>query len=122
MRGNINPDYGTVRRLDNDKLNSGAPVQVDPKAYELLVHNLAGLTYADTERLARNAIQVDGAITRTDLPGVMQAKYELLNRGGALAFEYDTARFSDVGGLSRLKTWLSHRRSAFRREAGAEHL
>jgi hypothetical protein len=102
--------------------NSGAPVQVDPKAYELLVHNLAGLTYADTERLARNAIQVDGAITRTDLPGVMQAKYELLNRGGALAFEYDTARFSDVGGLSRLKTWLSHRRSAFRREAGAEHL
>ncbi len=102
--------------------NSGAPVQVDPKAYELLVRNLAGLTYADTERLARNAIQLDGAITRSDLPGVMQAKYELLNRGGALAFEYDTARFSDVGGLSRLKTWLSHRRPAFRRESGAEHL
>jgi SpoVK/Ycf46/Vps4 family AAA+-type ATPase len=102
--------------------NSGAPVQVDPKAYELLVRNLAGLTYADTERLARNAIQVDGAITRSDLPGVMRAKYELLNRGGALAFEYDTARFSDVGGLSRLRTWLSHRKSAFRRETGAEHL
>ena len=102
--------------------NSGAPVQVDPKAYALLVRNLAGLTYADTERLARNAIQLDGAITRSDLPGVMQAKYELLNRGGALAFEYDTARFSDVGGLSRLKTWLSQRRPAFRRESGAEHL
>lgn len=102
--------------------NSGAPVQVDRKAYELLVRNLAGLTYADTERLARNAIQVDGAITRSDLPGVMQAKYELLNRGGALQFEYDTARFSDVGGLERLKTWLSHRRSAFRRETDAAHL
>jgi SpoVK/Ycf46/Vps4 family AAA+-type ATPase len=102
--------------------NAGAQVQVDPKAYELLVRNLAGLTYADTERLARNAIQVDGAITRSDLPGVMQAKYELLNRGGVLAFEYDTARFNDVGGLSRLKTWLSHRRSAFRRETGAAHL
>jgi SpoVK/Ycf46/Vps4 family AAA+-type ATPase len=111
----------TVAKEYSDQ-NSGAPVQVDPKAYELLVRNLAGLTYADTERLARNAIQFDGAITRSDLPGVMQAKYELLNRGGALAFEYDTARFSDVGGLSRLKTWLSHRRSAFRREAGAEHL
>jgi hypothetical protein len=47
--------------------NAGAQVQVDPKAYELLVRNLAGLTYADTERLARNAIQVDGAITRSDL-------------------------------------------------------
>jgi SpoVK/Ycf46/Vps4 family AAA+-type ATPase len=102
--------------------NSGTQVQVDPKAYELLVRNLAGLTYGDTERLARNAIQVDGAITRSDLPGVMQAKYELLNRGGALQFEYDTARFSDVGGLNRLKTWLRQRKSAFRRENEAAHL
>jgi SpoVK/Ycf46/Vps4 family AAA+-type ATPase len=102
--------------------NSGAQVQVDPRAYELLVRNLAGLTYADTERLARNAIQVDGAITRSDLPGVMQAKYELLNHGGALRFEYDTARFSDVGGLTRLKTWLSQRKAAFRRERNAAHL
>ena len=102
--------------------HSGAQVQVDPRAYELLVRNLAGLTYADTERLARNAIYVDGAITRSDLPGVMQAKYELLNHGGGLQFEYDTARFSDVGGLARLKTWLSRRKSAFRGEDDAAHL
>jgi SpoVK/Ycf46/Vps4 family AAA+-type ATPase len=102
--------------------NPGTRVQVDPKAYELLVSNLAGLTYADTERLARNAIQVDGAITRSDLPGVMQAKYELLNSGGAVHYEYDTARFSDVGGLNRLKNWLSQRRSAFRGEKDAAHL
>ena len=102
--------------------NSGARVQVDPKAYKLLVRNLAGLTYRDTERLARNAIYLDGAITRSDLPGVMQAKYELLNRGGALQFEYDTAGFSEVGGLSRLKRWLSQRKAAFRREPGAAHL
>ena len=102
--------------------NSGLQVQVDPTAYEMLVRNLAGLTYADTERLARNAIQVDGAITHSDLPGVMQAKYELLNQGGALHFEYDTARFSDVGGLNRLKTWLSQRKAAFRRDNDAAHL
>ncbi len=102
--------------------NSGTQVQVDPRAYELLVRNLAGLTYADTERLARNAVRVDGAITRSDLPGVMQAKYELLNHGGALQFEYDTARFSDVGGLERLKNWLEQRKPVFRGEAGAAHL
>jgi SpoVK/Ycf46/Vps4 family AAA+-type ATPase len=102
--------------------NSGAQVQVDPKAYELLVRNLAGLTYADTERLAGNAVRVDGAITHSDLPGVMQAKYELLNHGGALQFEYDTARFSDVGGLERLKTWLEQRKPVFRGESGAKHL
>lgn len=102
--------------------NPGSRVQADSKAYELLVRNLAGLTYNDTEQLARNAIFFDGAITKSDLPGVMQAKYELLNRGGALQFEYDTARFSDVGGLSRLKDWLSQRRSAFRGDESAAHL
>lgn len=100
----------------------GKRVQVDPKARELLVQNLAGLTYADTERLARNAIYFDGAISKSDMPGVMQAKYELLNSGGALQFEYETASFSDVGGLSRLKTWLSQRRPAFRGDAAAAHL
>ncbi|MDH3614129.1 MAG: AAA family ATPase [Gammaproteobacteria bacterium] len=102
--------------------NPGARVQADAKAYELLVRNLAGLTYNDTEQLARNAIYVDGAITKSDLPGVMQAKYELLNRGGALQFEYDTARFIDVGGLTRLKEWLSQRKAVFRGDASAAHL
>lgn len=102
--------------------NPGERVQVDRKAHELLIQNLAGLTWADTERLARNAIYVDGAITHSDLPDVMQAKYDLLNRGGALNFEYDTARFNDVGGLSRLKTWLHQRRPVFRGDQSAAHL
>ena len=102
--------------------NPGTRVQVDPKAHDLLIKNLAGLTWADTQRLARNAVYVDGAITRSDLPGVMQAKYELLNRGGALNYEYDTTRFSDVGGLQRLKEWLAQRRAAFRGDQDAAHL
>jgi hypothetical protein len=100
----------------------GSRVQADSKAYELLIRNLSGLTYSDTEQLARNAVFVDGAITKSDLPGVMQAKYELLNRGGALQFEYDTAKFSDVGGLTRLKEWLSQRKSVFRGDESAAHL
>jgi SpoVK/Ycf46/Vps4 family AAA+-type ATPase len=113
-----------VRQVASEytKDNPGASVQVDPKAHKLLIENLAGLTWADTERLARNAVYHDGAITRSDLPDVMQAKYELLNRGGALQFEYDTARFSEVGGLERLKSWLSQRRAAFRGDENAAHL
>ena len=102
--------------------NPGSKVQIDPKAHKLLISNLAGLSYADTGRLARNVIYIDGAITKSDLPQVMQAKYELLNRGGALQFEYDTATFGDVGGLSRLKSWLSQRRPAFRGDESASHL
>ena len=100
----------------------GKSVQLDPKAYNLLIKNLAGLTDSGTERLARNAIFVDGAISKSDLPDVMQAKYELLNRGGILQFEYDTARFADVGGLDRLKQWLAQRRAAFAGTGPPAHL
>ena len=113
-----------IKKAANDyaKENPGRRVKVDSKAHELLIQNLAGLTFADTERLARNAVYLDGAITHSDLPGVMQAKYELLNRGGALQFEHDTARFNDVGGLSRLKAWLTQRRPVFRGDKSAAHL
>jgi len=100
----------------------GNRVKADPKAHDLLIRNLAGLTYFDTEQLARNAIYLDGAITKSDLPDVMKAKYELLNRGGALQFEYDTARFSDVGGLQQLKHWLSRRKPVFEGGASVAHL
>ncbi len=113
-----------IERVANEwsRHNQGDRVQADARAYQLLVENLAGLTYKDTERLARNAIVVDGAITKSDLPGVMEAKYELLNRGGALSFEYDTAKFSEVGGLTRLKSWLKQRKAAFRRDGDVTHL
>ncbi len=100
----------------------GNTVQVDRKAHALLIKNLAGLAHGETARLARNAIIVDGAISKTDIPDVMQAKYELLNRGGALQFEYDTARFRDVGGLARLKDWLDQRQPAFAGDPAAAHL
>ncbi|NIL93522.1 MAG: AAA family ATPase [Woeseiaceae bacterium] len=113
-----------IQRVADDwtQENPGSRVQADSRAYELLIRNLGGLTYRDTEQLARNAIFHDGAITKSDLPGVMQAKYELLNRGGAIQFEYETAKFSDVGGLLRLKEWLSQRKSVFRGEESAAHL
>lgn len=100
----------------------GKSVRYDPKAYDLLLDNLAGLPGGDTERLARNAIWQDGAITRSDLPEVMQAKYELLNRGGILHYEYDTARFRDVGGLAALKEWMGQRKDAFLAKPEAAHL
>jgi ATPase family protein associated with various cellular activities (AAA) len=98
----------------------GGKVRTDRKSLDLLIENLAGLSMGDTERLARKAIFDDGALLPSDLPAVMQAKYELLNRGGVLAFEYDCAQFADLGGMSRLKEWLKRRHAAF--DGSAPHL
>jgi len=103
-----------VERVAGDwaRTNRGK-VRTDRKSLDLLIENLAGLSVGDTERLARNAIFDDGALLPSDLPAVMKAKYELLNRGGVLSFEYDTAQFADLGGMARLKDWLKLRKPAF---------
>ncbi|MGB0866743.1 MAG: AAA family ATPase [Granulosicoccaceae bacterium] len=87
-------------------------VQIDPKARELLISNLIGVTYSDAERLIRNAIHTDDAITQSDLPEVTKAKYALISNNGALSFEYDTANFDQIGGFANLKQWVDKRREA----------
>ena len=88
-------------------------VRTTDKALDLLVRNLGGLTATDARRLARQAINDDGAITESDLPEVMHAKYELLGRESPLSFEYETAKFADIGGMTRLRQWLEVRKSFF---------
>jgi hypothetical protein len=91
-------------------------VRTTNKALELLVRNLAGLTATDARRLAYKAIDDDGAITESDIPEVMRAKYELLGRDSPLSFEYETAKFGEIGGMARLRNWLDVRKSFFRED------
>jgi len=85
-------------------------VQTTNKVIDLLVRNLYGLSSTDVRRLARKAINDDGVISESELPEVMRAKYELLGRDGVLSFELDTAKFSEIGGMKRLRHWLEVRK------------
>lgn len=113
------PGPDTIRELilEEAKLwvlkNAGQKPRADKRAVELLIHNLLGLPLSDIVPLIRNAINDDGAILEDDLPRVAKAKYELLGQAGVLTFEYDLARFSEVGGMKTLKAWLERRRSRF---------
>jgi len=113
------PDRGELEKLIHDtanewvKKNPNKKVHTDRKTLDAMTNNLVGLTLPDAKRLIRNAIYDDGALTQNDLPTVMQAKVDLLNNDGVLAFEYETAHFSDVGGLSKLREWLTQRRDVF---------
>jgi hypothetical protein len=93
--------------------SKGGMPRVDVKVVEKLVENLAGLPLHDVERLTRQAIFNDGALTEDDLRPMLAAKYQLLNRGGTLSFEVDTARFAEVGGLKNLRRWILQRKAAF---------
>ncbi|MDB6109279.1 MAG: family ATPase [Pedosphaera sp.] len=92
-------------------------VRTTNKALDLLVRNLAGVTATDARRLALKAINDNGVISESELPGVMRAKYELLGRDSPLTFEYETAQFAEIGGMQRLRNWLNVRKSFFREGA-----
>jgi ATP-dependent 26S proteasome regulatory subunit len=108
--------------VDDWNLDNPGNARIDQQALNMLINNLAGLTRADTERLARNAVFDDGVINAADVPKAAQAKYALLSREGVLSFEYETARFSDVGGLRNLKTWLEQRRRVLQKGSSGPQL
>ncbi len=94
------------------KAHHGQKVKTDSDTLKKLVRNLKGMTTADARNLIRNVIS-DGAITEDELPQVNKAKFELLDMDGVLSFEYETSKFSEVGGLNNLKNWLKQRQAVF---------
>jgi hypothetical protein len=98
----------------------GRTVVADDASVDRLVESLAGLSLADTRRLARAAVFDDGAITPTDATAAVRAKYAMLGATGVLSLEEASASLADVAGMGRLKTWLARRRPAF--DGRAAHL
>ncbi len=112
------PDRAQLKSMIKDEARrwqqqTRRKLSADAGAVDKLATNLAGVTATDAQRLIRAAIENDGAITHTDLPMVMDAKYQLIDQDGIISFEYDTATFRDVAGLGKLKTWLEQRKSHF---------
>jgi SpoVK/Ycf46/Vps4 family AAA+-type ATPase len=100
--------------------NHNARVRTDNRTLQQVVKNLRGLSHAEARILARNVICDDGAITQEDLPELNKTKFQLLDLDGVLCFEYDTARFAEVGGLSNLKRWLADRQGIFLEGKGVD--
>ena len=112
------PDSGQLMALVKEEAqryarDSGHKVKADGETLEQLVANLKGLTFSDARRLIRGAIIDDGAITQDDVPEVSRVKMSLLAEDGIISFEYDTARFNEVAGLTAMKDWLAKRQQAF---------
>jgi len=113
------PDQNTIMKLIIEEIKiwqskkGNEKIKADKNAIDMLASNLTGLTVSETRRLIRNAIYDDDVICKSDLEKVQKAKYELLGNGGVLNFEYETASFNQVGGLKKLKQWLSVRKDVF---------
>lgn len=122
------PDEAALGKLvreaafEYSREHGGKRVDIDAVALKTIVRNLLGLKLPDARRIARQLVFRDGAVGMSDLPELARLKFELLNRDGVLHFEYETAAFADVAGLTRLKRWVEQRRAIFLGENKVEGL
>ena len=113
------PDHDERRKIVDDVAHQwvlahpNEPVKTDRHALDMLIENLSGLSVVEAQQVARQAIFAHGAVHAADIPAVMQAKYELLNRHGILHYEPATQAMADVGGFEHFKDWLRKRSAAF---------
>jgi len=89
-------------------------VRVDLSASDRarLLHNLAGLSLTEAEKILTRLIMVDGALSVADIPRVTEAKRQAVEQDGLLEYWPTESGMSGVAGLEGLKEWLSRRRAA----------
>ncbi|HNV75420.1 MAG: AAA family ATPase [Gemmatimonadetes bacterium] len=90
------------------------PVRVDltPSDRARLLHNLAGLSLTEAEKILTRLIMTDGALTAADIPRVTEAKRQAVEQDGLLEYWPTEGGMSQVAGLEGLKEWLARRRAA----------
>jgi len=85
-------------------------VKLTKREFEQLVQMLRGLSCADAARIINLAIHDDLSLTPDDIPGIVEAKRQLLEGTGCLESIAVNVSIDEIGGLAGLKSWLALRR------------
>lgn len=91
------------------------PVEVNLTGEDVtvLLQSIRGLNFFEVKKLVTQAVVEDGVLSREDLPRVLEAKKQIINRSGVLDYFPAEESMAEVAGLTRLKDWLRKRRLAF---------
>jgi AAA+ superfamily predicted ATPase len=85
-------------------------VKLTKREFEQLVQMLRGLSCSDAARIINLAIHDDLSLTSEDIPGIVEAKRQLLEGSGCLESIAVNVSIDEIGGLAGLKNWLALRR------------
>ena len=112
------PDRNEIRSIvmaeaKRHEQQTGEKPRGDRHALDMLIMHLLGMEQDDVRRLVRQALRDDGAINADDVRRVLAIKHEALGGSATLGYEQSKVQFDDVGGLARLKHWISLRRGPF---------
>ncbi|MCE5323139.1 AAA family ATPase [bacterium] len=114
------PDYGELGELLDliiDKMSrDGAEVNINlkPDDREKTIKAAQGLTLTEAENVfARSLVEKH----TFDIDVILKEKEQIVRKSGLLEYYPANEKFSDVGGLSVLKDWLTKRGASFTKRA-----
>ena len=110
----------TIRRTLRE--TPGTRVALSSNDVDGLVADLSGLSLFEAERALARAIVEDNALTVADRAQIREGKKALVEGGGLLEFVPAPDGMDQIGGLERLKKWISTRRVGFLPAAGQKPL
>jgi AAA+ superfamily predicted ATPase len=88
-------------------------VGITQKGLDTIVRNLRGLTRRQAERIIIDTVADDRRFDDNDINLVIASKRRMIQRGGLLEYIQIPLDLSEIGGMRRLKKWLSRRKDAF---------
>ncbi len=89
----------------------------DNDLVEKVINASRGLTESEVENLYAKVLVRDGSFAENDLPYVVAEKKKLIRKSGLLEYYDFSENMKTVGGLDRLKNWLTQRGMAFSQKA-----
>ncbi len=106
--------------LDRWQRDSRQSLRINRDVLPLIVHQLAGLGEEEALRLIRQSIRTDGEINLQDLRRITQFKQT--QQASLLEMALPDVTLDNVGGFSRLKSWVGQRQAVFQNPALAPGL
>lgn len=95
------------------------PIEIDitRRGLRTIVRNLRGLTRRQAARIVADTVIDDHRFDEHDINLVLARKRQALHHGGLLEFVETPVDLEEIGGLRRLKQWLSQRQNALSDQA-----
>jgi len=94
-------------------------IELDDAGRERLLQAALGLTLGEAENVFAKIIVKDERLSGDDVNEVFAEKQQIIRKSGLLEYYATNEAFSNVGGMTVLKDWLSKRAAAFTKEARA---
>ena len=100
-----------------DAVNRGAP-EINPDLKKMILDAAAGLTDTEADLAFRLAKVKTGLNSKDAIKAIIREKEQIIKKSGILDYYHVNEKMNtSVGGLDRLKEWLTLRKKSFERKA-----